>query len=63
MTEKREGFKYIASLPEGEQFVDMILFKGNLFVASTKSVYRLQEYGDTPGLKTIMIRIEDKPDD
>ena len=62
MAEKREDFKYVASLPEGEQFVDMILFKNTLFVASTKSVYALHEKGNNPGLKTINIRVEDEAD-
>ncbi len=55
MTEKRKGFKYVTSLPINEEFVDMIIFKDKVFVASTKCVYELID--DT--LHTIKIEIEE----
>ena len=61
MAEKREGFKYITSLPEDEQFVAMMEYRGKIIIASTKSVYELfNEYSE--GLRKIKIRAEDDTD-
>lgn len=39
--EKREGFTYIESLPDGEYFVGMTEFGGKMLIASNKSLYEL----------------------
>ena len=38
---KRAGTKHLKTFPVGEPIVSMIQFKGTLYVASTKGVFRL----------------------
>ena len=38
---KRSGTKFIAKLPDDEDFVGMTIFKDQVIVCSTKSIYKL----------------------
>ena len=40
---KRTGTKFIKTFPEGETCVSMIEFKGEIFVATNKHVYKMFE--------------------
>lgn len=39
--QRREGLKYIDTLPEGEPCVGMLMFKDTMYVATGKGVYRM----------------------
>jgi len=39
--QKSEGMKYVTSLPDDEQCVSMLEFKGTMYVATSKGVYRM----------------------
>lgn len=56
MIEKRKGFTYITSLPDDEQFVAMTTYEGRVIIASTKSIYQLQN----GNLSKIKIEVEDE---
>jgi hypothetical protein len=50
------GFHYITSLPDDEQFVGIVTFRDQVFVASSKGVYVLSDD------KLVPIKIEWKDD-
>jgi len=41
MADKRNGFKYVTELPGSEKFVSMIQLKGEVFVCTDRSMYKM----------------------
>ena len=57
MAEKRSGYKYVTKLPGDENFVSMIQFKGQVFICTNKSMYKM--VGDI--VEAIKIQIAEVP--
>lgn len=39
--EKRKGFRFVTELPGAEKFVSMIEFKGDVYVCTDRSMYKM----------------------